>query len=158
MAYNPWSKRPPALPTKTREFVLVSGETITLTLRKLGTIEKTRMYELQQELVRKYVTGNDEWVESEGEHGEGPVPFPSLGGETIVPTETMCQGAAYIAVMIVDTEPVDADAWIGFQAVEDSADWIAIQSFAREVNDIGKPTNKKDAEVPLASGADTKPS
>lgn len=156
LAYNPWSKRPPTLPQETRTFELKSGESLTLTLRKLGNLQNTRVYELGEELKAKYVTGDAQFVESGGEDGDGPVPFPALGGETIVPTETMCSSAAFVACMIVDDEPVDADAWIGFQAVEDPADWIAIQKFATEVNRIGKPKNPKAADVPLASRRGTK--
>ena len=156
MAYSPWNKRPPTLPEETRTFELKSGESLTLTLRKLGNLQHSRVSELGEQLKTKYVTGDAQYVQSGGEDGDGPVPFPALGGETIVPTETMCSNAAFIACMIVDDEPVDADAWIGFQAVEDPFDWIAIMEFSHEVNAIGRSKNPKAVDVPLASKDGTK--
>lgn len=157
MAYNPWNKRPPVLPQLTRAFTLASGDVLALTLRKLGTIQQTEVYELTKKLTERYVTGDDEFVESKMKSGEGPIVFPPVGSETIQPTETMIQGAAFIFAMqqAAPEDTLDPEAWIAFQAVEDPADWIAIQKFAREVNAIGKPASTKAADVPNGSGADT---
>jgi hypothetical protein len=160
MAYSPWNRRPPVLPERTRTFELVSGESLTITLRKLGTVEQTEVFELAQRLTERYVTGDEEFVESKGASGVGPVPFPPLAGEFITPTTSMIQSAAFAQIM-QQGDPatwMDADTWIAFQAVEDAADWFAIQKFIREVNTLGKAEDPRAADIPNGSGADMRDS
>lgn len=158
MPYNPWTKRPSPLPERTREFTLRSGEKLMLTLRKLGTVAQTEVFQLSERLIERYVTGDAEYVESKGKSGEGPFPFPPMGGVSIAPNEMMIRAAAFLYVMqegpAEDIIPVDA--WIAFQAVEDPADWKAIQSFASEVNRLDKPTEAEEADVPKPSAGGTR--
>ena len=157
-SYNPWSKRPPTLPERTRTFELKSGESLTVTLRKLGTVQQTEVYELAEKYKERYVTGDSEWVDTGGKSGESAIPFPAMGGVQQQPTETMVQAAAMLYTMEVGT-PEDCltmEAWIAFQIVEDPSDWLAVQKFVREVGSIGKVDIPKVADVPNGSGAATK--
>lgn len=92
---NPFSMARPKREPKTFTFTDPSqpDNPLTMRLKAIGPSAGLAAYDIQQELVAKWI--------------EGEVPFPAIGGEACEVTRSLCQAAAAIYVMQCPEDPSD---------------------------------------------------
>lgn len=145
--------------TKTFTDAKFPDRPVTISLHRLDTLESYEAYDLRQEMVAKYLAGDETYVATEGEKGQAPVDFPPVGKKPVKMSASLCEMCANYAVMQADvtdaglpnTDKLSFEQLVAMSATMPDA-WNQLQTFAVLLGKDEKKSGSGDGgEPPPAS-------